>query len=193
MAALRRSIPLRTGWKYRSRNPSTHSSTNSWQPSRTLPTEIHLDLLANGVISNPFLGKNEEAVQWVGEQTWQYETYFEVPQDAFESLYGHIELVFEGLDTYAAVELNGREILRSENMFVSHRVQVAEDMLVKDNGIFGQQRLRITFDNAERLGAEEAANYPNHQWFTFNSGTSRLATRKAQYHYVSRTYFRRFP
>ncbi|OAP58214.1 hypothetical protein AYL99_07304 [Fonsecaea erecta] len=148
-----------------------------------LPTEIHLDLLANGVIPDPFNGKNEEAVQWVGEQTWVYERNFEVPEDAVGAPDPHAALVFEGLDTFATVKLNGRDILKSDNMFVSHRVEISEDMLVKENGSFTAQCLQIVFENAERVGDEEVLQHPSHDWFTFNAGRARLATRKAQYHY----------
>lgn len=189
MGAHRERIHLSTGWRYKSINDSAtkFSSTNSWQPSRPLPTEIHLDLMNNGVIANPFLAKNEEAVQWVGEQTWLYETTFEIPEQhhIFRSHLAHAVLVFEGLDTFATVKLNGREILRSDNMFVSHRVELREDMLVREQGRFGPQCLQILFDNAERIGKEEVERLPEHDWFAFDGGTARLATRKAQYHHVS--------
>ncbi|KIY00368.1 uncharacterized protein Z520_04053 [Fonsecaea multimorphosa CBS 102226] len=183
MTTLRKSLPLNNGWRYKALSSSTSPQSNSWQPSRPLPTEIHLDLLANGAIQDPFNGKNEEAVQWVGEQTWLYELYFEVPQDAVGAPYRRAALVFEGLDTFATVKLNGRDILKSDNMFVSHRVELSEDMLVKENGSFTVQCLQIIFENAERVGDEEVLKYPGHDWFTFNAGTARLATRKAQYHY----------
>lgn len=186
MAAIHRSIPLSTGWRYKAVGPSAFSSTSSWQPSRPLPTEIYLDLLENGAIPNPFLGKNEEAVQWVADQTWLYETYFEIPQDALDLPQTRVALVFEGLDTYATVRLNDLEILKSDNMFVCHRVEISEDVLVKAAQGFGRQHLQITFDNAQKLGDEEVARYPNHQWLTMGAPT-RLATRKAQYHYVSHT------
>src|ERR1700761_4294295 len=130
MAALRRSILLDNEWRYRA-TTSTNPAISSWQPSRRLPTEIHLDLLANNAIPEPFLGKNEEAVQWVGEETWVYERDFEVPEDVFGSGDRKAALVFEGLDTFATVKLNGREILKSDNAFVAHQVKLSQDMLVK--------------------------------------------------------------
>jgi beta-mannosidase len=93
--------------------------------------------------------------------------------------------VFEGLDTYATVKLNDREILKSDNMFVSHRVEVADDYLLRGNNGFGRQRLQISFLPAEQVGNQEVSEYPDHPWCTFSSNVSRLATRKAQYHYVS--------
>ncbi|OQV02702.1 Glycosyl hydrolase family 2, sugar binding domain-containing protein [Cladophialophora immunda] len=183
MAATRKTLPLHNGWRYKALSPSTSSQLSSSQPSRPLPTEIHLDLLANGVIPDPFVGKNEEAVQWVGEQTWLYELYFELPADAIGTPHQRAALVFDGLDTFATVKLNGQDILKSDNMFVGHRIEISEDMLVRKNGCLTAQCLQIIFENAERIGDQEVLKYPSHDWFTFNAGTARLATRKAQYHY----------
>ncbi len=185
MSVIRKSVPLSTGWRYKSTSTPSDSPASSWQPSRPLPTEIHLDLLANGVIPDPFVGKNEESVQWVGDQTWVYETYFELPPEFSASQHSRLALVFEGLDTYATVKLNDREILQSDNMFVSHRVEVAEDHLLKGDEGFGRQHLQISFEPADQVGKQEVAKHPDHPWATFNPYISRLATRKAQYHYVS--------
>ncbi len=179
MPVSRKFLLLDNGWRYRS-TTSVDSSISSWQPSRRLPTEIHLDLLANEAIPDPFIGKNEEAVQWIGEQTWVYALDFEVPRDNSESSYRKAVLVFEGLDTFATVKLNGKKILESDNMFISHRVDISQDCLVNR-----QQRLEISFANAEQIGDQDVLEHPEHDWFAFSGGTARLATRKAQYHYVS--------
>ncbi|HJX00491.1 MAG TPA: hypothetical protein VJ453_10030, partial [Terriglobales bacterium] len=51
---------------------------------------------------------------------WQYQTTFDV--SAATLARKHIELVFQGLDTYANVTLNGHGMLRAENMFRIWRV-----------------------------------------------------------------------
>ncbi len=90
----------------------------------TVPGCIHTDLHRHGLIPDPFHGRNELDLQWIGERDWIYRTTFAV--DA--SLEGHdeIDLVFEGLDTVATVRLNGEVILESENMYHSHRIPVRE-------------------------------------------------------------------
>jgi beta-mannosidase len=66
-------------------------------------------LLAAALIPDPFIGKNEADVQWVHAKDWVYTCSF-----AGRKLRGgeHVKLVFEGLDTFATVTLNGQEILR---------------------------------------------------------------------------------
>lgn len=38
----------------------------------TVPGFIHTDLLAHGLIPDPYLATNEDSVQWVGDSTWTY-------------------------------------------------------------------------------------------------------------------------
>ncbi|KAF2173742.1 glycoside hydrolase family 2 protein [Zasmidium cellare ATCC 36951] len=172
-------IALKDGWEFRAKSTSAPEGTRSWSPAQPIPSTVHQDLLAINAIPDPFLAKNEAEVQWVGEQAWTYRKNFTVPHDARRDLNVQKHLVFEGLDTYATVWLNGKEILKSENMFVTHRIDVSDVLLDHE----GSNLLEVAFDNAEQKGDEEVAQHPNHVWGTFNSGEARLATRKAQYHY----------
>lgn len=112
--------------------------------------------MAIGVIPDPFLTKNEEEVQWVGEQIWNYRKSFTFPQDARHNPNVLKHLVFEGLDTYATVRLTGKQILKAENMFVTYRIDIS-DMTLNDQV---PNLLEITFDNAEQKGDEEVAQHP---------------------------------
>ena len=128
-------------------------------------------------IPDPFLGTNELDVEWVGEHSWTYQTTFsapEVPNGA--SVY----LLFEGLDTLAHVRLNDVSILESENMFLSHRVDITST--VKS----GANTLRIDFESALLRGRELEKQHQEHRFLAHNGESGRLAVRKAQYHWVSR-------
>jgi beta-mannosidase len=91
------------------------------------------------------------------------------------------ELVFEGLDTYATVYLDGEEILRTDNMFTPARVDVTDFIPHVDGR---EHQLTIRFDSALLIGKSIMEEYPAHHWGCWNGDTSRLAVRKAQYHYV---------
>lgn len=93
-----------SGPSFRRRSDSPVANANS----------IHLDLLAAGLIPDPFVGENEAHLQWIHSKTWVYTTSFETPPPP-ASDNERIDLVFQGLDTFATVTLNGREILRYEN------------------------------------------------------------------------------
>lgn len=88
----------------------------------TVPGTIHTDLLANHRIPDPFLQSNENEVQWIEHEDWVYETEFELTKSELQK--EHIELVFEGLDTYASVFLNGQSLLDADNMFRTWRVEI---------------------------------------------------------------------
>jgi beta-mannosidase len=66
-----------------------------------------LDLLADNHIPDPFIGTNEKDVQWVDSKNWVYTTHFTASP---ETTGYHSALLFEGLDTFAKVELNDVQI-----------------------------------------------------------------------------------
>ena len=102
----------------------------------TVPGALHLDLIQNGRIEDPFYRTNEDSCQWVEREDWTYFTNFQVSADMLER--DRIELEFRGLDTYANVFLNGKLILEANNMFRSWLVDVKH--LVRSNN-----QLRIEF------------------------------------------------
>lgn len=168
-----RVIPLNKGWVFR----QADDEKAEFLPVSRFPTNVHLDLMHHGLIADPFLGKNEFDVQWVGEKAWVYTTSFDTP-----ALKGGEKavLAFGGLDTHATVRLNATKILETENMFIPERIDVTE-LLRESNG---PNVLNVTFESTFLLGKKIKEQYPNHHWTCWNGDSSRLAVRKAQYHYV---------
>ena len=65
----------------------------------TVPGFIHTDLMANGIIEDPYYGTNEDSVQWVADRSWSYRTTIsgrDLPE-------GPLYLVMEGLAGNALV------------------------------------------------------------------------------------------
>jgi beta-mannosidase len=89
-----------------------------------------------------------------------------------------VDLVFDGLDTFATVKLDGEVILTSDNMFLGHRVNVTKALEAE-----GDHTLEIEFDCAMLKARELRAQDPDHKWVGFNGDQARLAVRKAQYHW----------
>jgi beta-mannosidase len=102
-------------WKFRRAN------TDRWLPA-IVPGCVHTDLRRAGQIPDPFVGTNELKLQWIEERDWDYRLRFSVPRAFLRDEV--IELVADGLDTVAVLELNGHEFARSENMFVGARWDV---------------------------------------------------------------------
>ena len=173
----KRSItPIYKHWTFK----QADNEESNFLPVAQFPTNVHLDLIANGIIADPFIGKNENDVQWIGEAVWVYKTTFPSPTlSAEERNSAKAVLAFDGLDTFATVVLNGKEILKTESMFIPERVDVTTHLKKE-----GHNELEITFESAYLKGCAIVEAHPDHRWGCWNGDTSRLAVRKAQYHWV---------
>ncbi|KAL8945471.1 MAG: hypothetical protein Q9211_000009 [Gyalolechia sp. 1 TL-2023] len=133
-------IPLHNGWEFR----QAGDDEGKWMPVSQFPTNVHLDLIHNKIIPDPYIAKNEVEVQWVGEQSWVYKTSFEL--SALSSQQKAV-IVFDGLDTHATVFLNGRKIIQTEDMFIPERVDVTGDVQM-----LSENELEIVFDSTYLIG-----------------------------------------
>ena len=147
-----------------------------WSDAK-VPGTIHQDLINHNRIPNPFYGMNEEAVQWVENEDWMYRTSFVVTEEQLNRDAAVLEL--DGFDTYADVFLNGALILRSDNMFVGHKVPV-KSVLRK-----GENRLLIRFRSAvkEALPQWETNGFDYPADNDHSSKRVSIYTRKAPYSY----------
>ena len=108
-----------------------------------VPGNIHLDLINNHLISQPYYANNEKKLKWIENKNWIYETHFSFSKNKLSK--SKINLIFEGLDTYAHVYLNEVQILKANNMFLEYSINVKE-LLKKDN------ILRVEFLSAVKEG-----------------------------------------
>ncbi len=109
------SIELNKNWQFKNQKES------KWYKA-IVPGTVHTDLLANKLIPDPFYRDNESKLQWIDKADWEYKTVFNVNEQTFTKK--NIELVFDGLDTYADVYLNGKLILQADNMFRGWTIDV---------------------------------------------------------------------
>ncbi|MEY3442006.1 MAG: hypothetical protein RLZZ519_287 [Bacteroidota bacterium] len=100
-------ISLDGAWQFR------EEDSLEWLPAM-VPGTVHTDLLASKRIPDPYIGLNEKAVQWIEERNWEYrKTFFLSPSQVQNA---QSEFVFEGLDTYCDVFLNGKLLGHCDNM-----------------------------------------------------------------------------
>jgi beta-mannosidase len=85
-----------------------------------VPGCVHSDLMAAGLLADPFLDRNETAAAWVGRADWTYETALA----PFTTSHERTDLVFDGLDTVAEVTLGGTRLGAARNMHRAHRFDV---------------------------------------------------------------------
>ncbi|SDP16576.1 beta-mannosidase [Nakamurella panacisegetis] len=129
--------PLSDGWSVSLDPPGSAPALPALIPA-TVPGCVHTDLLAAGLIPDPYLDENEVALDWIGRQQWRYRTTFDWAPDGHE----HHDLVFDGLDTIATVFLNGVEIASTANQHRTYRVPVAGRLLA------GSNELEVLFGSA---------------------------------------------
>ena len=113
-------------------NPQTVELTDwlfeyngQWYPA-TVPGFIHTDLMANGLIPDPYLATNEDTVRWVGQREWHYKIDInrtKLPKGdslwvVFEGLAGNV--VIEGLERKGDTIFCNNSYY-SDNMFCEQR------------------------------------------------------------------------
>src|SRR5512144_1782767 len=108
---------LSGAWQMRELN------TGQWLPA-TVPGGTYTDLLAAGLIPDPFLGENEKQVQWVADRDWEYCHQFTVMPELMRE--DKVELICAGLDTLAEITLNGKPLGHTNNMFRSYQWDVKD-------------------------------------------------------------------
>ena len=96
-----------------------------------VPSVVQQSLYENGLIPHPYLGTVENDLLWISDHPWDYTLHFDADKDLFEK--ENIELVFEGLDTYAEVKLNGEKLFFADNQFRAWKPEVKDLLKEKDN------------------------------------------------------------
>ncbi|KAL7271523.1 hypothetical protein RUND412_005715 [Rhizina undulata] len=147
---------------------------SNFSTATQIPTNIHLDLERIKAIPDSQRAFNERSIQWLHDQDIVYTAT--VPRHVPRN--GDVcHLVFEGLDTYAEVYLNGKEILSSDNMFISHRVDVTPYLSPLETS-----ELKIVFRSAMRV-ANRIMEENGGKRVTWNGHYCRNFVRKAQFHF----------
>ncbi|MCC5875988.1 MAG: glycoside hydrolase family 2 protein, partial [Candidatus Sumerlaeia bacterium] len=121
-----------------------------------VPGCFHEDLIRDGAISDPFVGTNEKDVYSLSKEQWVYSLDFLLDKKAAQ--HPGALLHFHGLDTLASVELNGKLLGRTANMFRQYDFPVA--------GVLreGKNHLVVTFDSPLPLMEEKQGQQPMYAW-----------------------------
>jgi beta-mannosidase len=155
-------IQLHDNWSFK------QVDSTQWHKA-SVPGDVHSDLLNNQLITNPFIGTNEQDLQWISETHWEYKTQFSLDKNILNKT--HIDLNFEGLDTYAKVYLNDSLILHTNNAFLDWKKDV-KSFLKSEN------TLRVVFTKPSEIEVQKKAKLG----YQLPEG-NRIFTRKAQFQY----------
>jgi beta-mannosidase len=172
---------LDSGWQFRAVANADRADVKQWHPA-TVPGVVQTDLLHSGLIPDPFDRDNEFRLQWIGLADWEYQTTFQV--DAAALGHDHVDLVFDGLDTFADVYLNDHAVLHADNMFRHWRIPAKAALKP------GPNTLRIVFLSAVEKMIPYAKSLPyilpsisTHNYGNEENIATAPYTRKAPYNY----------
>ena len=136
----------------------TLTDKNGKQYPATVPGCVHTDIIKE----NMFRRDNSKNCRWIEEEDWLYTKTFEV-----EQVEKNAYLVFEGLDVYCDIFLNGEKVGSADNMFIPHKFCV--DGYLKN----GENTLSVQFYSP----IERVRDMPERK-AAFSNG--RLNTRRMQ-------------
>ncbi len=173
MSLWAKEFTLNGNWQFK------ETSQKDWNTA-TVPGNVHTDLMQNNMFKDPFIGTNEKELQWIGEKDWEYRRSFSVTADMLQ--YENLELVLNGIDTYADVYINDFQVQKCDNMFRTWTIN-AKPYLQE-----GENHIRFYFHSIFKVDMSKYLNAPfrlqawpnndqnEHIWLS-------LYARKAGYHY----------
>ncbi|MDG1218640.1 MAG: glycoside hydrolase family 2 protein, partial [Flavobacteriaceae bacterium] len=152
----------------------------------SVPGDVHMDLLKNGLIEDPFYRLNEHDLQWIDKTDWEYKTEFDLSKKDINS--HSLSLDFHGIDTYSSIYLNDSLIATTDNMFIGKTIDI------KNFAKLGKNKLYVKLYSPINKGVQlhDSLGY---DISSFNAndlaeigkveGNKRVSvfTRKAPYHY----------
>src|SRR5689334_21091568 len=106
-------LSLHEGWHLRAIGGPVPDALAQLDILAQVPGSTHLDLMAAGLIPDPYLDRNEVALTWMHRVDWQYTTAFQATAPRVGE---RVELVFDGIDTIATIALNGVVLGQTANM-----------------------------------------------------------------------------
>ncbi len=154
---------IQSPWEFR------QAGKGEWRPTEA-PVSIHTALLRHGLIEDPYYRDNEEKVQWIEQEDWEFRATFEVGPTALSRK--HVELSFKGIDTHAHIYVNDSLVLETDNMFRTWSVDVKRWLKP------GANQLHIYFESPVKKmeGPWQDLGYEL-------PGGIRTMSRKAQFHF----------
>lgn len=149
----------------------TDATDIHWREAE-VPGYIHLDLLEFGLIPDPYLDDNEDKVQWVARKNWNYRTIpFVIDRALLEK--DHVEIVFEGIDTFGEIWFNGERKAVINNAHRTWRFDAKSTYLPNGNVI--EVRLQSPYRVVDSLLSMQEHPLPGDE--------VRAVARKPQFHY----------
>lgn len=135
-----------------------------------VPGDITMDLYRNGLVPNPYVGLNYKKTEWVARTDFVYQAVINADDALLKN--DSINVVFDGIDLFADIFINGKYLGSTNNMFLQYRYEI-RDALVKGNNVL-RVEMHSTLNAMDKI---DTAGY----YAIFNQ--KRMFVRKAQCHF----------
>ena len=122
---------LNKNWKMKYKNRE--------YPCKRFPVSMYQTLIMNGAADDPYYGENQYEAKELSRESCEFFCDFVPEGELFRN--EKIIMTFHGLDTLAQVYLNGDLLFNSDNMFVTCRHDVTQNLLK------GNNRLSVKFSS----------------------------------------------
>lgn len=177
---------LSSNWAFRLL-PDDPASTKyvkaaQWHAAQ-VPGHVHTDLLAHQLIADPYAGDAEAGLQWIGNAAWEYKLEFDLDEKNLNAR--HQDLVFEGIDTFADIYLNGKKIATTDNAF-RRWVIPAKTLLKKRQNelkLILHSPIQRLLPQVQAMPIKLAGNYPSPFGDEPRDAMTGNFARKPGYHY----------
>lgn len=141
--------PLHDGWEVLAAAGPAPAEVRGAPVPATVPGTVHDDLLAAGLIPDPYLDDNEALLAWIGLTDWTYRTVFSLAASELDA--ARHDLVFDGIDTVASLHLNGTLLGEVANQHRTFRFDVTELVREGDNELVVAFRSPVKHADAQSI------------------------------------------
>ncbi len=98
----------------------------------SVPGNFELDLLANGIIPDPYFGTNIKILrEYENKHVWYYRKFSITDSGNLKNTF----IIFDGLDCLADIYINGKFLGSTDNMMITHEFKVADFLRAEENEI----------------------------------------------------------
>lgn len=159
---------------------SVLKKAGGWMQIKSLPCDVHMPLLENGIIEEPLVADNSFKCDWIEERSWWFKKSFNLKKEEI-SPYG-VELFIEMLDIHADIFLNGNFIGHHESAMYPFQKSVRPFLIEGENTLL----IRLT-TGLEQVKDEDIApvrDFVSCEWRSRREGRGddrRTILRKPQY------------
>ena len=88
----------------------------------SVPGDITIDLYNAGLLKDPYFGDNQKENDWVPRHDFTYITEIQADENLLKQ--ECVQIVFDGIDVYSDIYLNGEKLGSTDNMFLQFRFDI---------------------------------------------------------------------